>query len=117
VDNYSKILIRQIGGFYVCNEGISFGIKLNSLFLNFLYILLITLLFYKIIFEFRKNKKKSFILAIILIGGLSNILEKLIYSCITDFIPFFFLKNLYFNISDIYISTGVIVLYLFYKFK
>jgi signal peptidase II len=115
VDNFSKYKIHQLGEFYICNQGISFNININKYVLFVLYAIFILLLIYETFREFNKNKIKSFIIALILIGALSNIFDRILYSCIIDFIPFPFFNKLYFNISDVYISTGIITLIVFFK--
>ncbi|MBT4349372.1 signal peptidase II [bacterium] len=98
------------------NPDIAFSIPLAIFIIYPLVILIIVGL---IVAWWKKFKKKHILhwpLALIIIGALSNLLDRINYNAVIDFIniPFFSV----FNLSDIYITTGVIwILYfeLFYK--
>lgn len=106
IDQLSKYIIRSSGGFYICNSGISFGIHLSLGIFYLLWIIIITAIVL-LIFKSR-SKLTIFSLLLILSGAFSNIIDRLFFGCVIDFInikvwPIF-------NIADILISAGAILL-------
>lgn len=116
-DQISKYIIRTQGGFYICNENLAFGL---SPYIIILAILLITLFLfiYNLKFKIRnlirnwkleiRNLNKLNLIATILIlsGGISNIIDRLYFGCVIDFIDLKFWPV--FNFADIYITFGFI---------
>ncbi|MDP1620607.1 MAG: signal peptidase II, partial [bacterium] len=113
-DQLSKYLIRHQGGFYICNPGIAFGIKLNPTVFYVLWILIISAIgLWTISKSKTSNSKQSqnpnilnskrfwvlgfghldlfriwnfeFGILLILSGALSNILDRLYFGCVIDF--------------------------------
>lgn len=112
LDQFWKFKIRYNGGFFVCNKGISFG--LNFPYLNYWLLLgFIAILFFfiKSILSSRICFTLIFGYMLILTGAFSNILDRFFLNCVTDhistFIPFFPL----FNLADIAISIGSIIVF------
>ena len=98
---------------YVQNYGVSFGI-LSGLVSHWILIIIATLVVLLIIYLMQVSKKKSEKLAyfIIIIGAISNILDRAMNTFVVDFISMHY-RNLYwpaFNLADIYITIGVIML-------
>jgi hypothetical protein len=142
LDQFSKYSIRSMGGFYICNKNLAFGISITS---NQLYSLLILIVFF-IIFIASHNWKlvnslfahlnstkgasetdslinvsaptyndkllitKALPLILILSGAISNIIDRLYFGCVIDFIDLQFWSV--FNLADVYITTGAIILIL-----
>lgn len=106
IDQFTKYLIRQFGGFYICNEGIAFGINLPSIIR---WPIIIGILFF-LSFLVLRHKSKNSALAFILIisGALSNILDRLVHGCVIDFIKLQVWPI--FNFADVFITIGVIIL-------
>lgn len=105
-DQLSKSLIRHLGGFYICNSGVAFGIKIpDILFWPFwlIIIFILTVFLYKKCFM-----PNTLCLILILSGAVSNIIDRLYLGCITDFIDFKIWPL--FNIADVFICAGVILL-------
>ncbi|MCD4761005.1 signal peptidase II [bacterium] len=118
VDRFSKIYILNLptgrqeihlkGGFFSLhiNQDIAFSLPLSYFILYPLVILILL----GLIFSWYKNfKKKSVLiwpLGLLIIGAVSNFLDRIQYGGVIDFInvPYFTV----FNISDIYISIAVI---------
>jgi signal peptidase II len=118
-DQALKYLIRLNGGFYICNKDLAFGLPFSLIII--LIILAIIVLFFKIkklkinkLIENCKlkieNLNRILFLSIILIlaGALSNIIDRLLYGCVIDFIDLKFWPI--FNLADIYITVGAIML-------
>jgi len=86
------------------NNGVAFGIlipKIISITLaSIIVIILINLLL--------KNKVNIFPILIILVGAISNILDRLNYNAVIDFITIKYMPI--FNLADIYIVIGLIML-------
>lgn len=116
LDQFVKYKIRFSGGFYICNSGISLGIILPPLFFGLIWLFFISTLFYLIHLYFKNTSNKPFFLFLILAGAFSNVLDRLFFGCVTDFIQLPLIHGFpIFNLADIYISTGIIFLLLTYK--
>jgi signal peptidase II len=112
-DQLIKYWIRQEGGFYVCNRGIAFDIRLSHL--NFW--LIVAVLFLSILWFYHPLYKKVAILSLFLFGlalffggAVSNIIDRLFLGCVLDY--FTFLGPLFpaFNLGDLAISIGTSIL-------
>ncbi len=106
IDQFSKYLVRHFGGFYICNSGISFGFQIPEFLFWLLWIIIISILIYFI----SKNRFLlfTFYFLLILAGALGNIIDRLYFGCIIDFIDWKFWPV--FNLADVYISIGAILL-------
>ena len=134
IEQLFKYIIRTGGGFYICNKNLAFGLKLDY-FLFFILTLIVILLIshYKCqisnqyrISKFKKiviwvldlirhckfdicHFKTNFItLILILSGAISNLIDRLYFGCVIDFIDLKFWPV--FNFADVYITIGVIML-------
>lgn len=106
LDQFSKYIIRSISGFYICNRGAAFGINLPE---KLIWLLSLAIIFSFIILLFRRDfSEKPFLLALILVGALSNLIDRLHFACVIDFIDLKFWPI--FNLADIYITVGAILL-------
>ena len=111
IDQLSKYLIRFFGGFYICNKGISFGLKVPSGIFWFLWILFIAFLICSYFESKTKHQKpKDIGISLILGGAISNILDRLLSGCVTDFIDLRIWPV--FNLADVFISIGAIIIVL-----
>ncbi len=121
-DRYLKILALQnfsekshnlIGDFlaftFTPNYYIAFSLPLSGLFLNILLIIIITglmLWLFKVIKK-PENNYLIFGLFLILLGALSNLLDRLAYGYVIDY---FYLQYFsVFNLADIGISIGALL--------
>ncbi|MFA6466699.1 MAG: signal peptidase II [Patescibacteria group bacterium] len=124
LDRFTKIYILKNplpdfgGGFFDLhiNTGVAFSLPVIYLFLYPLVVLILVLLFY----FWKKDFDNSSILiwpwGLIIIGAISNFMDRIKYGGVIDFIsvPYFTVLNL----SDIYISLGVVwVLWFSWFFK
>ena len=98
----------------IWNEGIAFGLFSfdEKLYYNFLtiFICLITVVIIWLMFRSSGFEKLSYIM--IIGGSLGNIFDRIFYSAVPDFIDFH-INNFHwfiFNVADIFISLGVIIL-------
>lgn len=95
------------------NKGIAFSLSLPTWFL---YLLLI-IVFFGLIFwlvKLLRNKKtvQAFLVAGVLLGGFSNLLDRIYQGAVVDFIRFYFLPV--FNLADIYIILAILGLVIFH---
>jgi lipoprotein signal peptidase len=107
VDQFSKYSVRHLGGFYICNLHLSWGVSMPEyIFWLFWFLIMLFLL----IFSYRKRKKVLVFLpiALILSGAVSNMIDRIFLGCVVDFI------NLkiwpVFNLADIFIISGAVIL-------
>ena len=95
------------------NAGVAFSLfQKNTTFtilLPFFFLIFCIYIFIK-----EKEGIKNFSLGLIIIGGFSNLIERIIYGNVTDFIDFHIGNWHYptFNLADVYITLGII-LYIF----
>ena len=107
----------------IWNDGIAFGLFSfeKKIYYNFLTILiiLITLIILWMITRTEKIEKLAFMM--VFGGSIGNIFDRLYYSSVPDFIDIHF-NNFHwfiFNVADIFITVGVLLLIFteFFKFK
>jgi signal peptidase II len=98
---------------FTANYYIAFSLPLGGQILNILISLIILALIYLIFYLiFKKNNQKStiFLLTIILFGAISNILDRFAYGYVIDYLELKYFTV--FNLADVMISLGAIVLIL-----
>ena len=98
------------------NEGIAFGLFAfdESFFYNFITILIIMVIII-VFFMILKNKGyKKYSLILILGGALGNLYDRIFLGAVPDFIDFHIgdFHWFVFNVADIFISIGVIIMIL-----
>lgn len=112
------LIFNLIGIEYTTNTGVAFGIFKNSPFFNTILIVLVLIIF---VFSFWKisfgnTKKTSWVInrvgligfILILSGGLGNLVDRIFYGYVIDFIRVGGWPN--FNLADSYITIGVILI-------
>ena len=104
---------------YVQNFGVSFGLfsgYLSHWFLISIAFIVIVFIFFLMIKSIQQLEKLAYYFVII--GALSNVIDRFINTYVVDFILLHY-KNYYwpaFNLADIYITIGIIMLLLsFFK--
>jgi len=119
LDRFSKWFILNCPDFY---RGDFIEIKLfknpNLYFVhpdsNQFYFLIGVVLLLLLFLFFRSWQKKDFLLmsgfSLIILGGLSNFLDRIIFGYVIDWIRVFFLPISIFNIADIMIAGGILCL-------
>ena len=96
----------------IWNEGIAFGLfsfqKINLYnFLTFIILIVILIIIF-MTFKSKGLKKYSFLM--ILGGAIGNVIDRIIYNAVPDFIDFHIgeFHWFIFNIADVFISLGII---------
>ena len=105
----------------VWNSGIAFGLfSFNEQFYyNIITLIIIIITLVILLFAIKTNGVEKIGFSMILGGSLGNIFDRLYYTAVVDFIDLH-INNIHwfiFNIADIFISLGVIVLILLEFFK
>jgi len=100
------------------NCGFIFGAQFpgwENIFYTFIFCAFIILFYLLIVFLKEGRITELLATELIIIGALSNVLDRLFYGCVTDFISFWILGV--FNMSDVYIFIGALFLFLNYLKK
>ena len=97
-------LLPAAGGFldFVCNKNIAWGIPLQGFLLLFLWIVCILVLLWLM-----KKHPWNFFLLLVLAGAISNVLDRLLFGCVVDYIKLGSFPV--FNLADTLITTGILV--------
>ncbi len=99
----NKNLLPQTGRFFEtisCNKGIAFGIEIPTFIFILLWLASITIIFWLI-----QNEKQNVPLLFVLGGAISNIIDRVLTACVTDYITFMGIPT--FNIADTAICLGI----------
>ena len=108
------IMLPYLSFNLIWNEGIAFGLfsfsDRTSYNILTVIIILVTAFIFWMIIKTKKIEKIGFMM--IFAGSLGNIFDRLYYSSVPDFIDIHFYNFHWFifNVADIFISTGVILL-------
>lgn len=104
---------------YLENRGSAFGMLQNQKF----FILFVGIVFMAVILFllFKLPKQKKFcvvhiLLSVIIAGGIGNMLDRIRFDYVVDFISFILINFPIFNVADIYIvvaTAGLFILFLF----
>lgn len=110
-DQFLKHLIRLGGGFYVCNFGIAWSLKVPSWVMFPLWFLVAGALVYVFLKKNQKNElgRADFLAySLIFSGALSNFFDRIYFGCVVDYVDLGFFPV--FNLADALISIGVFLL-------
>ena len=118
---YESIEISNFLNFtFIKNYGIAFSIFNNpslnlNIFLSVLIFLICSFLFYLVFIKIDNRQKFDFqklVYVFILAGGIGNLLDRLLYGYVVDFIDITF--NPYvFNLADSYVTIGLFMYVIF----
>lgn len=101
---------------YVKNTGIAFGLFKNN---NLFMIIVILIIILIVIYFYKKEKNKNFLLSvattILLSGAIGNLIDRIFYGFIIDYIDFQFWPA--FNLADSLVVIGSILLALYLIFN
>ncbi|APM38583.1 signal peptidase II [Clostridium kluyveri] len=119
-NSHMDVVSNLVSLLYIKNKGAAFGILQNKLYLlaAITIVVIIGMIYY--IFKFKPQSKIIKIsLSLIISGALGNLIDRILYKYVVDFIAFH-LGDIYyfpiFNIADILVVTGTIAL-AFYLLK
>ena len=105
----------------IWNEGIAFGLfsfSGNNLY-NLITLIIIIIIFLIIILINKSEGVERLVLSMVFGGALGNLYDRIVYKAVPDFIDFHIadLHWFIFNVADIFITLGVIMLILLELFK
>jgi signal peptidase II len=122
LDQVLKYMIRSTGGFYICNPGVAFGLPF---FWMFIFLGIFSLIFLALNFKSMLSKLRSIAILkfpiknltkphffgffLILSGAISNIVDRVRFGCVIDFIDIRVWPV--FNFADIYITIGSVIVF------
>ena len=90
---------------FIRNTGVAWGIKLSeSLIIIFSLSIILIIFFYLLKKYYHKEKENTFILTILLLGAVSNIIDRFLYGGVIDYLDLNFWPV--FNLADIMITFG-----------
>lgn len=97
---------------YAENKGAAFGIfSDNTLMLSIFSAVMSLILVAVLVFYWKKfSKLTRFSLSMIISGAVGNCIDRFLYGYVVDFIEFKFVNFAIFNIADIFITMGTILL-------
>jgi signal peptidase II len=114
LDQVSKYLIRFFGGFYLCNPEIAWNIKIPISVFWIIWICIIFFVVYLIWKNLTKEKpNKMFLISLLLIlsGAIGNLIDRITFGCIIDFIDLHVWPV--FNLADSFITIGAILVVIY----
>ena len=105
----------------IWNSGIAFGLFSfeEKNYYNFLTLIIISITLILSYFMFKAKNTEKLGFSLIVGGSLGNIFDRIYYSSVVDFIDFH-INNFHwfiFNVADIFITTGVVLLLILEFFK
>ena len=126
IDQISKILIGLyfnlnksiviIKNFFsitlVHNTGAAWSILQNKNIFILIFSIVALIIIYRFMFLFKTNKRNNFAFGLLVGGIFGNLLDRIVYGYVRDFFDFTIFSYDYpvFNIADIFIVIGVILL-------
>jgi signal peptidase II len=117
VKEYPSIKIEVTSFFnlaLVYNKGISFGLLNNIKYSNYIFCFISTIIVCYLLKWFKDSKQKyeSIGLSLVIGGAIGNIIDRLIYPGVVDFLEFHWQQHYWpsFNVADSAICLGVCIL-------
>jgi signal peptidase II len=109
VDQIIKRWVVHIGDLsYLCNSGIAFGVVIHQYFFVGLWVFIVFML--SALWWSKRDTSWKMHIPFILIfaGALGNMIDRIVYGCVIDYIPLLNISS--FNFADILISGGAFLL-------
>lgn len=105
-----KIIDNFFSFYYLENTGAAFGIMKNKIyFLSIITVLVLCGIIYYLAYKKPKSKLIRISLSLIIAGAIGNLVDRLFYKYVIDFIMLYY-KDVYcfpvFNVADILVSVG-----------
>ncbi len=96
----------------VYNDGISFSMLTGKRWLIILFSIIILIFLYFYMKKFKENKRNIIAFSLIFGGLFGNLIDRIIYGYVIDFINFYIFNYNYpiFNFADSFICIGVLIL-------
>lgn len=104
---------------YLENRGSAFGMLQNQkyfiLFVGVVFLMVILFLLFKLPVQ-KKYNIVHILLAVVIAGGLGNMVDRFRYDYVVDFISFVLINYPIFNVADCYIVVAMISLFILFAF-
>lgn len=104
---------------YLENRGSAFGMLQNQkvfiLFVGIIFMAVILFFLFKLP-EHAKYNKIHILLSVIIAGGIGNMIDRIRFDYVVDFISFVLIHYPIFNVADIYIVVATILLFILFLF-
>ena len=96
----------------VYNDGISFSMLTGKRWLIIICSILILVFLYFYMKKFKENKRNMIAFSLIFGGLFGNLIDRIIYGYVIDFINFYIFNYNYpiFNLADSFICVGILIL-------
>ncbi|MFA6193416.1 MAG: signal peptidase II [Parcubacteria group bacterium] len=105
------VFIDQLSKYFssnsICNQNIAWSIPIAPAIFYFVWIIIIAVLIY--LLTKTKSYYQKIFLILIFSGAISNIIDRLHFGCVVDYIDLKFWPV--FNLADVYIAVGAILLF------
>ena len=106
-----------LGFTYVENRGVAFGMLADKLYIMLPVTIIVAVI---LIAVYMKNRGESKLfdisLLLVITGAIGNIADKIIRGFVVDFIEFKFMDFPVFNLADIYVCVGAMLLVIYVLF-
>ncbi len=112
-DNPLWMVPDKLGFRLVYNSGVAFSLPLSGILAIFVSLSIVSGLFYYYFTHTNRNAYSSMGFAMVIGGALGNILDRIVYGHVIDFIQIYWYPI--FNIADIFVSFGFIWIIFFHK--
>ena len=112
IDKNINIIPQILSFLYTQNTGMAFGLISN----NIIFVIIFNIVILGIIIKFLKENNDSIdytvLVSLILIvsGGIGNLIDRILRGYVVDFIKFDFINFPIFNVADISVTIGVLIL-------
>lgn len=118
---YGKEAVSVIGDFLwfesTLNKGAAFSIfsseNMQIAFIVFSALAALVMLMLIVTKAFLKNKAEKILVAMILGGTIGNMIDRIIYGGVRDFIYLKFINFAIFNVADMFITISIIILLIY----
>lgn len=111
--NTSIKIIKNFFYLTLCqNEGAAWGLFKNSKYIIIIGTIVAIILIYHFVYVFKENKRNNIAFGLLIGGLLGNLVDRIIFGYVRDFLDFYIFKYDYpiFNIADICIVIGIFLL-------
>jgi signal peptidase II len=111
--NYSVQVINKFFYLTLCqNEGAAWGLFSNNKAVIIIGTIIAIALIYHFVYVFKDNKRNNIAFGLLIGGLLGNLVDRIIFGYVRDFLDFYIFKYDYpiFNVADICIVIGVALL-------
>lgn len=114
----NPVFTKVFNFIYVENRGAAFGILQDRrIFFVILTILVVAGIIYYFVKNYKNNPKiLNIALALIVSGALGNFYDRIFHAYVVDFIEFAFVNFPVFNVADILITSGAILMIIYVMF-